>query len=358
MDDDSAGFYADLKPFERFDDFVAFGAYAPLPDDWWIVIADVVGSTQAIREGRYKRDNMVGASAIMAALNVRGGTEIPYVFGGDGATLAVPGVLRDTVCAALLGLQATSQALFGLELRIGAVEVAELRAHGGDVRLRKYRLSPGNHLAMFAGDGITLAETWIKSDDPESAHRLAPDPDKAPPDLEGLSCRWDPLHPTRGRMMNLMVQATAGDPVEEGRVLARVIAEIGAILGHDLTESAPASARSMRFRWPPAGLMLEARYVRRALDNGVKARPSIQTGSGVESRPSTATRPSSPSDGTPPWRFSSRSPRSSPSSSSRGATPGTTRNFPWEGEGTTSPPSCSGRGRGTSPDRHWSSITS
>ena len=259
MDDDSAGFYADLKPFERFDDFVAFGAYAALPDDWWIVIADVVGPTQAIREGRYKRVNMVGASAIMAALNVRGGTEIPYVFGGDGATLAVPGVLRDTVCAALLGLQATSQALFGLELRIGAVEDAELRAHGGDVRLRKYRLSPGNHLAMFAGDGITLAETWIKSDDPESAHRLAPDPDKAPPDLEGLSCPWDPLHPTRGRMMNLMVQATAGDPVEEGRVLARVIAEIGAILGHDLTESAPASARSMRFRWPPAGLMLEAR---------------------------------------------------------------------------------------------------
>ena len=27
MDDDSAGFYADLKPFERFDDFVAFGAF-------------------------------------------------------------------------------------------------------------------------------------------------------------------------------------------------------------------------------------------------------------------------------------------------------------------------------------------
>ena len=109
MDDDSAGFYADLKPFERFDDFVAFGAYAPLPDDWWIVIADVVGSTQAIREGRYKRVNMVGASAIMAALNVRGGTEIPYVFGGDGATTTkpLPPVTGPVIAASATGLENT-----------------------------------------------------------------------------------------------------------------------------------------------------------------------------------------------------------------------------------------------------------
>jgi len=259
MDADSSRFYADLVPFERFADFVDFTDYASLPGDWWIVITDVVASTQAIRDGRYKNVNMVGAASIMAVLNVRGEIEIPYVFGGDGATLALPPCLKDTACAALIALQATTRAMFDLELRVGAVEVAALREQGQDVRLRKYRLSPGNHLAMFAGDGIALAERWIKSESPDNPYRLAAGSGSGPPDLQGLSCRWDPLRPVNGRMMNLMVQATADDPVEEGRVLNRAIADIGAVLGHDLTGSAPASPGSMRFRWPPGGLMLEAR---------------------------------------------------------------------------------------------------
>ena len=259
MSGDSSSFYTDLTPFERFADFVAFADYAPLPDDWWIVITDVTGSTQAIRDGRYKHVNMVGASSIMAVLNVRGTTAIPYVFGGDGATLAVPPALREAACQALLALQGVTASMFGLELRVGAVAVADLRARGQDVRLRKYRLSPGNHLAMFAGGGIELAERLVKSDMEGDRYRLTADADAGAPDLEGLSCRWDPLRPTRGRMINLLVQATADDPVDEGRVLTRTIAAIGAVLGHDLTEHAPTTSDSMHFRWPPSGLMLEAR---------------------------------------------------------------------------------------------------
>ena len=260
MAGDSTGFYADLEPFERFADFVAFGDYTPLPDDWWMLVADVTGSTQAIREGRYKSVNMVGASAIMAVLNVRGAVEIPFVFGGDGATLAVPPVLKDAACRALLALQARSRAMFGLELRVGAVGLADLRARGQDVRLRKYRLSPGNHLAMFAGEGVNLAERLVKTDLEGDRYRLQAGQDTpATPFLEGLSCRWDPLVSTRGCMLNLMVQATAADAAEEGRVLAATIAAIGDVLGRDLTEHAPANKGSMTFRWPPRGLILEAR---------------------------------------------------------------------------------------------------
>lgn len=259
MSGDGTRFYADLEPFDRFSDFVAFDAYAPLPDDWWVVIADVAGSTQAIRDGRYKDVNMVGASSITAVLNVRGEVELPYVFGGDGATLAVPSALKQAACGALLALQASSRAMFDLDLRVGAVAVADLRARGADVLLRKYRLSPGNHLAMFAGDGIELAERLVKTELEGDRHRLVAGSDAGAPDLGGLSCRWDPLLPVRGRMMNLMVQATAEDPREEGAVLSAIIAQIGAVLGHDLTDCAPASTGSMRFRWPPRGLMLEAR---------------------------------------------------------------------------------------------------
>ena len=94
-------FYARLTAFERFDDFVDFDAYAPVPDDWVVMISDVKGSTKAIEQGRYKDVNMVGAASITAILNVCGDIEVPYVFGGDGGTLVVPGGLRDAAATAL-----------------------------------------------------------------------------------------------------------------------------------------------------------------------------------------------------------------------------------------------------------------
>jgi hypothetical protein len=51
---------------------------------------------------------MVGAASITAVLNICGDIEVPFVFGGDGGTVVVPGSLRDAACDALIGLQAIS----------------------------------------------------------------------------------------------------------------------------------------------------------------------------------------------------------------------------------------------------------
>jgi hypothetical protein len=263
-------FYRDLTPFDRFSDVVDLAAYAPVPADWVVMIADVQGSTEAIRQGRYKDVNMVGAAAIIAVLNVCGDVEVPFVFGGDGGTLVVPGSIRDAAYEALRGLQNASESMFGLALRVGAFAVSDLRAGGDDVRIRKYELSPGNYLAMFAGGGLERADSLLK--DPAFAEPDTPSNSNANPDLEGLSCRWEPLVPKGGRMMSLMVQGRRGDPRAEAALLSQVLAAITGILGHDLTESAPASTFSMRFKWPPKGLRLEARasvgeqgYLRRYL---------------------------------------------------------------------------------------------
>ena len=63
--------------------------YTPLPDDWTLGLADVVGSTKAIAENRYKAVNMAGAAVIAGVKNALGGADFPYVFGGDGASFAV-----------------------------------------------------------------------------------------------------------------------------------------------------------------------------------------------------------------------------------------------------------------------------
>ena len=64
--------------------------YRPLPEGWALAVADVVSSTEAIAAGKYKSVNMAGASVITAVLNVLEGSDYPFVFGGDGAVIAVP----------------------------------------------------------------------------------------------------------------------------------------------------------------------------------------------------------------------------------------------------------------------------
>jgi len=252
-------FYNDLAPFKQFDEFTAFEAYTPVPADWVVMIANIEGSTRAIEAGNYKAVNMVGAASITAVLNTRGEVDIPFVFGGDGGTLVVPGGLSAAAGEALLRLQAASQDLFGLSLRVGAVPVADLRAQGHDVRVRKFELSPRNYLAMFAGGGIERADALLKDDAPGVRLSSGDDAGLSEPDLEGLSCRWEPLTPKNGKMMTLMVQGRGGDAQAEGRLLGAVLAAIGEILGEPLPAHAPASRHSMRFRWPPRGLRLEAR---------------------------------------------------------------------------------------------------
>ena len=63
--------------------------YTPLPPDWSIGVADIVQSTKAIAENRYKAVNMAGAAVIAAVTNALGNREFPFVFGGDGASFAV-----------------------------------------------------------------------------------------------------------------------------------------------------------------------------------------------------------------------------------------------------------------------------
>ncbi len=255
--DPSIEFYAALPSFSEFDDFAEFDAYAPVPDDWVVLCGDIRGSTRAIEEGRYKQVNMVGAAVITAVLNACAGYQIPFVFGGDGGLAAVPGPARDRAALALQRLQGFSEETFGLGLRAAAVPVSRLRAEGHDVRVRKFALSPGNNLAMFAGGGVERADEILKSAPEDDPAILRAVDDAQAPDLEGLSCRWEPLAASRGQMIALMVQPIAADRATE--VLRQTLAQLSHILQGGIAGFAPASDQTLRFRWPPRGLALEAR---------------------------------------------------------------------------------------------------
>jgi hypothetical protein len=87
--DSSDSFYSGIPVFRGFSRLMDPTLYSQLPDDWSIGIADIVESTRAIADARYKAVNMAGASVIAAVANALEGREFPFVFGGDGASFAV-----------------------------------------------------------------------------------------------------------------------------------------------------------------------------------------------------------------------------------------------------------------------------
>ncbi len=66
-------FYAKLPVFRDFTQVMDSTLFRPLPDGWLVGVADVVQSTKAIHEHRYKAVNMAGAAVIVAITNALAG---------------------------------------------------------------------------------------------------------------------------------------------------------------------------------------------------------------------------------------------------------------------------------------------
>lgn len=221
------------------------GSYASLPDDWHIVITDVEDSTQAIAQGQYKQVNAVGVASIVAVANACRHDVFPFVFGGDGATLAVPPEWLATVRNTLEGLRDRTLRNTGLRLRVGSVSVRQVRQSGGDVRLAWRELPAGLRLALFSGGGLTVAEALVK------AARQAPVTDgaAAPVSVEGLECRWNDIPSHRGRIMSLLVLPRDHDLSQLTPLLA-LLESLGPDIFAVHHEKVPLS-------WPPQHLAAE-----------------------------------------------------------------------------------------------------
>lgn len=237
--------YTDAPRLARLQDWCHPEAFAPLPDDWLVFVADVEQSTRAIEQGRYKHVNAVGAACIVAAANACGHDDIPFVFGGDGATVVVPPEFEAAVARAWRGLQVQVEQALGLHLRVGRVAVAELRARGADLRVARRRLSAGFDVALFAGGALTLAEQLVKTD---PRHGLGAGHEPAT-SVEGLECRWNNVPSRHGRIMTLLVRARGGHT----GALAEVMKQIEQVL----PVAAPLGVENLPLIWPPRHLGVE-----------------------------------------------------------------------------------------------------
>jgi len=251
----SETFYGSIPVFRGFTKLMDPALYSPLPTDWSIGVADIVESTKAIAQARYKAVNMAGAAVIAAVTNALDGREFPFVFGGDGASFAVSP--HDLECArdALAATAAWVREDLDLVMRVALVPVAAVRAQGLDVRVARFGPSTNLSYAMFSGGGLGWAETAMKRG--EFAVEVAPSGTQ--PDLTGLSCRFEEIPSARGLILSVLVLPTRGG---DSGAFRKLIEDIIALVERSPDAGRPVPPGGPALRWPPAGLEFEVRAQR------------------------------------------------------------------------------------------------
>ena len=255
---ETPGFFAALPVLATPRDTFDPARHGRAPDDWCLVVTDIVDSTGAIAAGRHKTVNFVAAMAIGALRNLCAPEPIPFLFGGDGAVVMVPPRVAAQARAVLARVRGLAAREYGLALRIGLAPVGEIRRCGAEVLVGRFEPSPGNSFGVFLGGGVGLLEDAIRGRGHAELAALAAVPealdDGQAPDLSGLSCRWDALRSQRGCMLTVIVQGAA-DPGAVYDALMR--------LAGPEPETRPVSVAALLARWPPTGFMNEVRARRR-----------------------------------------------------------------------------------------------
>jgi hypothetical protein len=221
-------FYHDIPVITDFKSVADKSKYYDVPEDWTVIITDISGSTKAIEQGRYREVNKIGAATIAAAQNALN-EEFPFVFGGDGATLLIPNDLVAKVKDALLGVQSLSIDNYQLTLRVGMVKLREVYDEGHTLKIAKHELAAGKCIAMFQGGALQSAEEKIKGQPEKYNVTLT---EKTEANLDGLSCRWNPIPNKNGTVLTLLVLAKDNDQAIYEEVLHGIEHILGAPLDH------------------------------------------------------------------------------------------------------------------------------
>ncbi|WP_240642381.1 DUF3095 family protein [Nonlabens xiamenensis] len=206
--------------------------YHKVPGDWYIIVTDVENSTIAVEQGKQQMIHLAATGSIVACLNIArdAGIDIPFFFGGDGATLLVPDSLRLACLSALQLHQQRCSSSFGFHLRVGARNVGDIRVQTGVLELLKFKRNNLHTMPIVIGDALHIAEKQIKNNDENNLDTAAMNYNL---NLEGMECKWDKIRPPKNQneVLSLIIYATFVS--QQFEVYADVLQKIEEIYGDD-----------------------------------------------------------------------------------------------------------------------------
>jgi hypothetical protein len=247
--------FDNIPVLRKFSEVTDAGSFLAIPDDWWICVSDVVHSSKAISEGKYKAVNLAGAGTISAVSNALDGALKLFAFGGDGASIIIAPAHHEKAREALERTAVWAKRDLDLELRVGLARVGDARSAGFDVRAAFWQASENVEYAMFAGGGLEWATRQLKS----GAISFQPSDGSEDPDLTGLSCQWGPMRSVHGSIVSLIVKPGAASSPEAFNQLAYEIIEL---LEADVSAN-PVPAEGPEVRLPSNSIGLQSRVAHR-----------------------------------------------------------------------------------------------
>jgi len=206
-------FYKELDSIPTFTEITHLELYKPIPDNWYVVISDVVNSTQAIEKGHYRDVNILGAAPIMAILRELSIDDIPFVFGGDGVSLCIPESKLDLIKRVFSNTILLAKTDYDLELRAGIIPVKDLYHAGETLLVGKLRISDIYQQAVFFGGGLTTAEKWLKTGNPNVIMLTAESHESV--SYEGLECRWQPIKSSMDHTISMLIKPISSNTEEQ-----------------------------------------------------------------------------------------------------------------------------------------------
>jgi len=199
-------FFHDMPSMPHIRHITNLNYYQNVPRNWLIALTDVRNSTVAIKNGEYKSVNTCGAATIAAILNSIPNVDVPFVFGGDGATVVVPPHVRQQTADALVAVQMLAKEVFNLDLRIGIVPVSDVVDAGYDVKVGKVHMSENYQQPVFTGGGLDFADSLVKSSVHGQKYEVIPHGGETA-DFSGFECRWSKHPASSDEVISVMLKA-------------------------------------------------------------------------------------------------------------------------------------------------------
>lgn len=199
----SNNFYKNLPTYDSLNN-LSQDIYIPMVDDWFILCTDIKGSTQAIENGLYKDINFLGALSIISILNIDKTTEIPFIFGGDGALVLVPPSIYEEAKQALTHVKHIAQQTYLLDLRIASIPVKKIYEDNKTLFIAKTKVSQDYNQVLLKGDGAQHADTLMKKN--TDYHIKIPRDTDYILKTDGLECRWSSIPSSKDYTLSLIIK--------------------------------------------------------------------------------------------------------------------------------------------------------
>lgn len=221
--------------------------FQKVPDDWYIVVTDIKGSTASVENGFSEIVNLIATGSIIAALNIASkyAVDIPFFFGGDGATLLIPAILHKEIMEALILHQKNVQKQFDIYLRVGDITVSHVYKKNQVLKITKASINKLHIIPIVLGNGLLLAEKIIKSNDNgpyKSSNK------KAGLDLEGMECRWNKVSPPGNLNEVVSFLINAIDESKQASIFQNILEKTNEIYG-SLNDRNPISVSKLKLKF-------------------------------------------------------------------------------------------------------------